>query len=127
MKRLIYIGIALATIGLLALWFVFNKPHENHAKAEASVACSAEEFSALVESGQVAAEHIVLITGTLADVQPSGISTLQPNLSIKMDSTFSAWDQLKAGNQATIKARYLGYNDLFEEYEFDHGVVPENN
>ena len=125
MKRLIYIGIALAAIGLLALWFAFNKPHENHATAEASVACSAEEFQGLAESGQISAEQIVLLQGIVAEVQSNSLIALLPHISIKMDSTFTDWGSLAEGNQVAIKARYLGFNDLFEEYEFDHGVVSE--
>jgi hypothetical protein len=90
---------------------------------EASLACTAEDVADHVASGKIIANAVVVLSGEIKSTEANGPVILHPNLSITMDSTFADWGLLVAGQQVSLKARYLGYNDLFEEYEFDYGTV----
>lgn len=123
MKRFGLFLIAGLLVALGVWWYVFNKPHKDYAGMEASLTCTAEEVADHVAGGSLAANAVIIVSGEIKSTEANAPVLLHPNLSITMDSTFAQWGDLQAGQEVTLKARFLGYNDLFEEYEFDYGTV----
>lgn len=89
MKKILLLLLALALIGLLAAYFIYNKPHRNMMKAEADIKLTAAElFSAFEENEAQANERyldkIVVVTGQIKDI--SADEDGQISLTLQSDS-----------------------------------------
>lgn len=89
MKKVLRYGLPLLLIGILAAYFIYNKPHKNMTKTEADISVSAFDLFTEFEQNEAKAnekylEKVILVEGEIRDVSTN--ETGNVSLTLKSSS-----------------------------------------
>lgn len=122
-KSKITIGILLLAIivGYAILNFAY-KPHQTIDERDVKFTGTVEEFSKTVaKDAQPWQDVVVQLDGTITSIDANGFN-LNSNTYCQL-SDAKAISAIKTGQNITIKARMIGYDDLLEELKLDQTKI----
>ena len=112
----------LATMSVAAGIWQWNRPHEDYEGRQEETLVSASELVRACVSGQSDhwSEKVIRVSGTLSDTT-DGLWILAPGVAIRMRG--SGQDEVILGQEISVKARFLAYDDLLGEVRMDFGTT----
>ena len=144
MKTLKIIGIIAVIaviIGVVAGYFIYNKPHKNYEKAKADFTLTANElFNEFEENSDQANQKydkkVIELTGGVDEINKlqnnsSALIMMGGGINAELQSIYSTDDkykkklaELKSEDQVTVKCRYVGFEDLIStEVKLDNCYI----
>jgi len=122
MKKVFWIGGALAAMGLLIALYMWNKPHRNVSETRALYQVTAADLShTYMQSAEAAnqryLDEVIAVSGTVTQINDASV-TLDETVYAAWDSTFISSEIIK-GQALKIKGRVVGYDDLFGQVKLD--------
>ena len=129
MKKKLLLLLFIVVIGVTASYFYIYKGHRNIATETAdytvTVSNLQKEFVANDSlSYQKYKDKTIQISGRITSIDSENKAIV---IDEKLYATFLniLSNDVKVGNQITIKGRFLGYDDLLEEFKIDQTTVVE--
>jgi len=127
MKRTIVIAVAaLVAIGI-GVYFYMYKNHRDIASEDADFTITVNELQRqFTDDGAAAikkyADKTVAISGKITDVDPQNYSVV---IDDKLSLVFkdSVMQDVVAGKLVNVKGRFVGYDDLLEEFKMDQASI----
>jgi hypothetical protein len=118
-KKIILI---LLVIGIIGGYFGYNyvmAPPKNISESKADLTLNTKDFYAEFTSNAVNAEKkyaekVILIEGTITEVEDEG-----PTLNKTVFCKFEDKTEFKVGDKIKVKGLFIGYDDLFEVIKLD--------
>ena len=113
---------------LMIVYAVWNKPHKNYSNTKPNITIDSSNFINEFKTNSTLAtekylNQIILVKGNVTDrltksvVLNNGIVCTFDSLSLK------ALGLIQINNQVSIKGRFVGFDDLFEEIRLDHCFI----
>ena len=113
---------------LIIVYAVWNKPHKNYSNTKPNITIDSSNFIKEFKTNSTIAtekylNHIILVNGNVTDrltksvVLNNGIVCTFDSLSLK------ALGLIQINNEVSIKGRFVGFDDLFEEIRLDHCFI----
>jgi len=112
----------------IAVYFVWNKPHKDYSTTEADITVNSSNFiNEFKTNSTLSAEkylnQIILVNGNITDKLTKSI-VLDNGIVCTLDSSSSkALELVQINNEVSIKGRFVGFDDLFEEIRLDHCFI----
>ena len=113
---------------LIIVYAVWNKPHKNYSNTKPNITIHSSNFINEFKTNSTLAtekylNQIILVNGNVTDrltksvVLNNGIVCTFDSLSLK------ALGPIQINNEISIKGRFVGFDDLFEEIRLDHCFI----
>ena len=113
---------------LIIVYVVWNKPHKNYSNTKPNITIDSSNFINEFKTNSTLAtekylNQIILVKGNVTDrltksvVLNNGIVCTFDSLSLK------ALGLIQINNDVSIKGRFVGFDDLFEEIRLDHCFI----
>ena len=113
---------------LITVYAVWNKPHKNYSNTKPNITIDSSNFiNEFKTNSTIATEkylnQVILVNGNVTDrltksvVLNNGIVCTLDSLSLK------ALELIQINNEVSIKGRFVGFDDLFEEIRLDHCFI----
>ena len=113
---------------LIIVYAVWNKPHKNYSNTKPNITIDSSNFINEFKTNSTSAtekylNQIILVNGNVTDrltksvVLNNGIVCTLDSLSLK------ALRLIQINNEVSIKGRFVGFDDLFEEIRLDHCFI----
>ena len=113
---------------LIIVYAVWNKPHKNYSNTKPNTTIDSSNFINEFKTNSTLAtekylNQVILVNGNVTDrlnksvVLDNGIVCTLDSLSLK------ALGLIQINNQVSIKGRFVGFDDLFEEIRLDHCFI----
>ena len=113
---------------LIIVYAVWNKPHKNYSNTKPNITIDSSNFINEFKTNSTLAtekylNQIILVKGNVTDrltksvVLNNGIVCTFDSLSLK------ALGPIQINNDVSIKGRFVGFDDLFEEIRLDHCFI----
>ena len=113
---------------LIIVYAVWNKPHKNYSNTKPNITIDSSNFINEFKTNSTSAtekylNQIILVNGNVTDrltksvVLNNGIVCTLDSLSLK------ALELIQINNEVSIKGRFVGFDDLFEEIRLDHCFI----
>ena len=113
---------------LMIVYAVWNKPHKNYSNTKPNITTDSSNFINEFKTNSTLAtekylNQIILVNGNVTDrltksvVLNNGIVCTFDSLSLK------ALGPIQINNEVSIKGRFVGFDDLFEEIRLDHCFI----
>ena len=113
---------------LMIVYAVWNKPHKNYSNTKPNITIDSLNFINEFKTNSTLAtekylNQIILVNGNVTDrltksvVLNNGIVCTFDSLSLK------ALGLIQIDNEVSIKGRFVGFDDLFEEIRLDHCFI----
>lgn len=120
MKKLIYLILVALLIGGSIGLYLYNKPARDPGTEDAVAQITAVDLGSAyttdaTKASEMYLDQVVEITGAITDQDAEGV-VLDGAVYCKMQSGL---DKLEVGEQASIKGRVVGYDDLFGQVRLD--------
>ena len=113
---------------LIIVYAVWNKPHKNYSNTKPKITIDSSNFINEFKANSTLAtekylNQVILVNGNVTDrltksvVLNNGIVCTLDSLSLK------ALGLIQINNEVSIKGRFVGFDDLFEEIRLDHCFI----
>ena len=113
---------------LIIVYAVWNKPHKNYSNTKPNITIDSSNFINEFKTNPTLAtekylNQVILVNGNVTDrltksvVLNNGIVCTLDSLSLK------ALGLIQINNEVSIKGRFVGFDDLFEEIRLDHCFI----
>ena len=113
---------------LIIVYAVWNKPHKNYSNTKPNITIDSSNFINEFKTNSTLAtekylNQVILVNGNVTDrltksvVLNNGIVCTLDSLSLK------ALRLIQINNEVSIKGRFVGFDDLFEEIRLDHCFI----
>ena len=113
---------------LIIVYAVWNKPHKNYSNIKPNITIDSSNFINEFKTNSTLAtekylNQIILVYGNVTDrltksvVLNNGIVCTFDSLSLK------SLGPIQINNEVSIKGRFVGFDDLFEEIRLDHCFI----
>ena len=113
---------------LIKVYAVWNKPHKNYSNTKPNITIDSSNFIYEFKTNSTLAtekylNQVILVNGNVTDrltksvVLNNGIVCTLDSLSLK------ALGLIQINNEVSIKGRFVGFDDLFEEIRLDHCFI----
>ena len=113
---------------LIIVYAVWNKPHKNYSNTKPNITIDSSNFINEFKTNSTLAtekylNQVILVNGNVTDrltksvVLNNGIVCTLDSLSLK------ALELIQINNEVSIKGRFVGFDDLFEEIRLDHCFI----
>ena len=113
---------------LIIVYAVWNKPHKNYSNTRPNITIDSSNFINEFKTNSTLAtekylNQVILVNGNVTDrltksvVLNNGIVCTLDSLSLK------ALGLIQINNEVSIKGRFVGFDDLFEEIRLDHCFI----
>ena len=113
---------------LIIVYAVWNKPHKNYSNTKPNIIIDSSNFINEFKTNSTLAtekylNQVILVNGNVTDrltksvVLNNGIVCTLDSLSLK------ALGLIQINNEVSIKGRFVGFDDLFEEIRLDHCFI----
>ena len=114
-----------------AVYFVWNKPHKDYSTMKTDITINSLNFiNEFKANSTLATENylnqIILVNGNITDKLTKSV-VLDNGIVCTLDSSsLKALRLIQINNEVSIKGRFVGFDDLFEEIRLDHCFIMQN-
>ena len=112
----------------IAVSFVWNKPHKDYSTMKTDVTISSSNLINEFKTNSTLAtekylNQIILVNGNTTDKLNKSV-VLDNGIVCTLDSSsLKALGLIQINNEVSIKGRFVGFDDLFEEIRLDHCFI----
>ena len=112
----------------IVVYFVWNKPHKDYSTMKADITISSSNFINEFKANSTLAtekylNQIILVNGNITDKLTKSV-LLDKEIVCTLDSSsLKALELIQINNEISIKGRFVGFDDLFEEIRLDHCFI----
>jgi hypothetical protein len=113
---------------LIVVYAVWNKPHKNYSNTKPKITIDSSNFINEFKANSTLAtekylNQIILVNGNITDKLTKSI-VIDNGIVCTLDSSsFKALELIQINNEVSIKGRFVGFDDLFEEIRLDHCFI----
>ena len=112
---------------LIIVYAVWNKPHKNYSNTKPNITISSNFINEFKTNSTLAAEkylnQVILVNGNVTDRLTKSV-VLNNGIVCTLDSSsLKALGLIQINNEVSIKGRFVGFDDLFEEIRLDHCFI----
>ena len=118
-------------LSLITVYAVWNKPHKNYSSTKPNLTIDSSNFIKEFKTNATLAtekylNQIILVNGYVTDKLTKSL-VLDNGIVCTLDSTsLEALELIQINNEGSIKGRFVGFDDLFEEIRLDHCFIMQN-
>ena len=111
-----------------AVYFVWNKPHKDYSNMKTDITISSLNFINEFKANSTLAtekylNQIIFVSGNTTDKLTKSV-VLDNGIVCTLDSSsLKALRLIQINNGISIKGRFVGFDDLFEEIRLDHCFI----
>ena len=111
-----------------AVYFIWNKPHKDYSTMKTDITISSLNFINEFKANSTLAtekylNQIILVSGNTTDKLTKSV-VLDNGIVCTLDSSsLKALRLIQINNEVSIKGRFVGFDDLFEEIRLDHCFI----
>ena len=111
-----------------AVYFIWNKPHKDYSTMKTDITISSLNFiNEFKANSTIATEkylnQIILVNGNTTDKLTKSV-VLDNGIVCTLDSSsLKDLGLIQINNEVSIKGRFVGFDDLFEEIRLDHCFI----
>ena len=112
----------------IAVYFVWNKPHKDYSNMKTDITISSLNFINEFKANSTLAtekylNQIIFVSGNTTDKLTKSV-VLDNGIVCTLDSSsLKALGLIQINNEISIKGRFVGFDDLFEEIRLDHCFI----
>ena len=112
----------------IAVYFVWNKPHKDYSTMRTDITISSLNFINEFKANSTLAtekylNQIIFVSGNTTDKLTKSV-ILDNGIVCTLDSSsLKALRLIQINNEISIKGRFVGFDDLFEEIRLDHCFI----
>ena len=113
---------------LIIVYAVWNKPHKNYSNTKPNITIDSSNFINEFKTNSTSAtekylNQIILVNGNVTDRLTKSV-VLNNGIVCTLDSSsLKALEPIQINNDVSIKGRFVGFDDLFEEIRLDHCFI----
>ena len=113
---------------LMIVYAVWNKPHKNYSNTKPNITIDSSNFINEFKTNSTLAtekylNQIILVKGNVTDRLTKSV-VLNNGIVCTLDSSsLKALGLIQINNEGSIKGRFVGFDDLFEEIRLDHCFI----
>ena len=113
---------------LMIVYAVWNKPHKNYSNTKPNITIDSSNFINEFKTNSTLAtekylNQIILVKGNVTDRLTKSV-VLNNGIVCTLDSSsLKALGLIQINNDVSIKGRFIGFDDLFEEIRLDHCFI----
>tara|TARA_X000000950_G_C13905306_1_gene656535 strand:- start:1069 stop:1476 length:408 start_codon:yes stop_codon:yes gene_type:complete len=113
---------------LIIVYAVWNKPHKNYSNTKPNITIDSSNFINEFKTNSTLATEkylnkIILVNGNVTDTLTKSV-VLNNGIVCTFDSlSLKALGLIQINNEVSIKGRFVGFDDLFEEIRLDHCFI----
>tara|TARA_B100001248_G_C27315600_1_gene424190 strand:+ start:661 stop:1068 length:408 start_codon:yes stop_codon:yes gene_type:complete len=113
---------------LMIVYAVWNKPHKNYSNTKPNITIDSSNFINEFKTNSTLAtekylNQIILVKGNVTDRLTKSV-VLNNGIVCTLDSSsLKALGLIQINNDVSIKGRFVGFDDLFEEIRLDHCFI----
>ena len=113
---------------LMIVYAVWNKPHKNYSNTKPNITIDSSNFINEFETNSTLAtekylNQIILVNGNVTDRLTKSV-VLNNGIVCTLDSSsLKALGLIQINDDVSIKGRFVGFDDLFEEIRLDHCFI----
>ena len=113
---------------LIVVYAVWNKPHKNYSNTKPKITIDSSNFINEFKANSTLAtekylNQIILVTGNTTDKLTKSV-VIDNGIVCTLDSSsLKALELIQINNNVSIKGRFVGFDDLFEEIRLDHCFI----
>ena len=113
---------------LIIVYAVWNKPHKNYSNTKPSITIDSSNFINEFKTNSTLAtekylNRVILVNGNVTDRLTKSV-VLNNGIVCTLDSSsLKALGLIQINNEVSIKGRFVGFDDLFEEIRLDHCFI----
>ena len=113
---------------LIIVYAVWNKPHKNYSNTEPNITIDSSNFINEFKTNSTLAtekylNQIILVSGNVTDTLTKSV-VLNNGIVCTFDSlSLKALGLIQINNEVSVKGRFVGFDDLFEEIRLDHCFI----
>ena len=110
------------------VFLVWNKPHKDYSTVKTDITINSSNFINEFKTNSTLAtekylNQVILVNGNITDKLTKSI-VLDNGIVCTLDSSsFKALGLIQINNEVSIKGRFVGFDDLFEEIRLDHCFI----
>ena len=112
----------------IVVYFVWNKPHKDYSTMKTDITISSLNFINEFKANSTLAtekylNQIIFVSGNTTDKLTKSV-VLDNGIVCTLDSSsLKALRLIQINNEISIKGRFVGFDDLFEEIRLDHCFI----
>ena len=112
----------------ITIYFVWNKPHKDYSTMKTDITISSLNFINEFKANSTLAtekylNQIILVNGNITNKLTKSV-VLDNGIVCTLDSSaLEVLELIKINNNGSIKGRFVGFDDLFEEIRLDHCFI----
>ena len=113
---------------LIIVYAVWNKPHKNYSNTKPNITIDSSNFINEFKTNSTLAtekylNQIIFVSGNTTDKLTKSV-VLDNGIVCTLDSSsLKALRLIQINNEISIKGRFVGFDDLFEEIRLDHCFI----
>jgi len=113
---------------LIIVYAVWNKPHKNYSNTKPNITIDSSNFINEFKTNSTLAtekylNQVILVNGNVTDRLTKSV-VLNNGIVCTLDSSsLKALRLIQINNEVSIKGRFVGFDDLFEEIRLDHCFI----
>ena len=113
---------------LIIVYAVWNKPHKNYSNTKPNIIIDSSNFINEFKTNSTLStekylNQVILINGNVTDRLTKSV-VLNNGIVCTLDSSsLKALGLIQINNDVSIKGRFIGFDDLFEEIRLDHCFI----
>ena len=113
---------------LMIVYAVWNKPHKNYSNTNPNITIDSSNFINEFKTNSTLAteknlNQVILVNGNVTDRLTKSV-VLNNGIVCTLDSSsLKALGLIQINNDVSIKGRFVGFDDLFEEIRLDHCFI----
>ena len=113
---------------LIIVYAVWNKPHKNYFNTKPKITIDSSNFINEFKTNSTLAtekylNQVILVNGNVTDRLTKSV-VLNNEIVCTLDSSsLKALELIQINNNVSIKGRFVGFDDLFEEIRLDHCFI----
>ena len=113
---------------LIIVYAVWNKPHKNYSNTKPNITIDSSNFINEFKTNSTLAtekylNQVILVNGNVTDRLTKSV-VLNNEIVCTLDSSsLKALGPIQINNEVSIKGRFVGFDDLFEEIRLDHCFI----
>ena len=113
---------------LIIVYAVWNQPHKNYSNTKPNITIDSSNFINEFKTNSTLAtekylNQIILVKGNVTDRLTKSV-VLNNGIVCTLDSSsLKALGLIQINNEVSIKGRFVGFDDLFEEIRLDHCFI----